>query len=769
MRARTAAAALAALSILVLAPEAPAYCIAAASASDNSPSATAEASLTMPSSAAVLGKVDELARLHDELSALIRQGEQQGRRLAYPRATNEIVRRFIGYIRTDVDEGRLEVSEWNADYLLGSCRRAIEEARRNLADPATELIVPQYDLRQVRVRDGSFYRGEHPVFLFGSGFWGTIADDIPDLGEMGFSFVEQEMGPSSVVVGPDELTWDQIHHFEAVLDRAAQHNVKVDFLLSTHYFPDWAFAAFPGTNLKRHGGEGGFIRQCLEHPVSRRIAEQWLRAFIPRVKDKPALHSYILANEPLYVCYCDRSVKWFRDWLESRYRSLPALNKAWGTALVSWDEIIPPHKAEAAGRPMWFDWCRFNQRRFTDYFVWMKKIIRETDPDHPIHIKVMNWTIFDEGGLRLGIDREDLLLRAEEQVSGCDMAMTPGSGDLALNFGGGAMGYDFMRSVCPERPVVDSEWHIIYHDPRLYPAAAGRASMWMSCLHGLCGANVWVWERGQGAFDDGAILYHAALLEGLARSALDLRRLMPEMTKLQRAPAPIALYMTQASRFGTRQEQELGAAYTGALFVGRPLRFITDRQLAAGEAKRCQIIVIAGSNYAPDEAYRALEEFVRSGGTLVITEGALAADEMGRERKSAALVGGRTGGARLANPERSGRGGGRVVRVPADMKPKAWFDKLGRVAARVLQPQGLGAYAPGGGAPWGVETRIIEDGGRFLVYALNLNPRPASIRLRARNGRISRVADLVSMQPGRATIHLDPYQVALVSVAIEER
>jgi len=756
MRSRTAAAALVALSMLVLPPS---HYVAAVSAPDSSPGATAEATSTMLSSAVILSKADELARLHDELSALLRQGEEQGRRLAYPRATNEIARRFIGYIKSDVDERRLEISEWNADCLLGSCRRAIEEARQCLADPSRELLVPEYDLRDLRVRDGSFYSGEHPVFLFGSGFWGTIADDLPNLGEMGFNFVEQEMGPSSVVVGPDEFTWENIRHFEGVLDRAAEHNVKIDFLLSTHYFPAWAFDAFPDTSLKRHGGEGGFIGQCLEHPVSRRIAEQWLRAFIPRIKDKPALHSYILANEPLYVCYCDHSVKWFRDWLESRYRSLAALNQAWGTALSSWDEVIPPRKADAASRPMWFDWCRFNQRRFTDYFVWMKKIIRDMDPNHPLHIKVMNWTIFDEGGFRLGIDREDLLLRAEDQVSGCDMAMTPSSGDLALNFGSGAMGYDFMRSVCPERPVVDSEWHIIYNDPRLYPAPAGRASMWMSCLHGLGGANVWVWERGQGAFDDGAILYHAALLEGLARSALDLRRLMPEMTKLQRAAAPIAFYVTQASRFGTRQERELAAAYIGALFLGRPLRFITDRQLAAGEAKRCEIIIIAGSNYAPDEAYRALEQFVRGGGTLVITEGALAADEMGRQRKGASLVGGRTGGVRLA--------GGRAVRVPADMKAEEWFDKLGKVAARVLLPQRLSAYAPGGGAPWGVETRVVEDGGRFLVYALNLNSKPASLRLRARNGRISKVTDLISNQPCRAAVHLDPYQVALVSVATE--
>ncbi|UCH34897.1 MAG: beta-galactosidase [Armatimonadota bacterium] len=736
------------------------YSVAVA-ASNSLPAATAEASFTMLSSAAILRKVEELAALHEDLSDLIRRGAEKGQRLAYPRATNEVVRRFIGYLRADIEEGRLEVSEWNADYLLDSCRRAIDEARQCLDDPSRELTVPEYDMTKLEVRDGSFYSGDHPVFLFGSLCWSAIANDIPNLGEMGFNFVEQEMGPNSVVMGPDELSWDRIREFEAILDRAAEHNVAIDFLLSTHYFPGWVYDAFPGTSLERQGGEGGFIHQCLEHPVSRKVAEEWLRAFIPRIKDRPALHSYILANEPLYVCYCDHCAVWFRDWVRSRYDSLDALNEAWGTALSSWGEITPPRKADAASRAVWYDWCRFNQRRFSDYFVWMKKIIREMDAEHPIHIKVMNWTIFDEGGFRLGIDREDLQLRAEEGISGCDMAMTPSTGDLGLSFGPGAMGYDFMRSVCPDRPVVDSEWHIIYNDPRRYPAPAGRASLWMSCLHGMNGANVWVWGRGQEAFDDGAILYHAGLLEALARTTLDLRRLMPEVTKLQRARAPIALYMTQASRSGTRQEQELYAAYTGALFLGRPVNLITDRQLAHGVAAQYDVIVVAGSKYAPDESHRALEQYVRGGGTLVITEGALAFDEMGRERTDAPLVGGRTGGVRL--------GAGRVVRVPTDMTGREWFDKLGKVVARVIEPQGLTVHGVGGGPAWGVETRTVGDGGCYLVYALNLNPQPTSIRLRARGGRIAAVTDLVAMQPARATVHLEPYEVALVSVETSDR
>jgi beta-galactosidase len=719
-----------------------------------------QATFDISNATAVLRKLDELTALREQLAVLIVEGEKKGQRLAYPRATSEVARRFIGYIEDDVRGRLVDLAEWNADYLLAACQHAVEEARACLADTRQELRVPEYDLLNLQIRDGSFYSGEHPVFLFGSLCWSRLVRDMPNLHEMGFSYVEQGMGPSSVVVGPGQLSWQGIQRFEGVLDQAAQHNVPVDFLLPVHDFPQWVFDAYPSTSLRHWGGAGGFIKECLEDPVTRKVIEDWLRAFIPRVKDKPALQSYILANEPLYFCYCEYSLRWFREWLKQRHGTLDAVNRSWGTSFATWEAVTAPRQSENASRARIYDWHTFNQKRFTDFFVWMRQIIRRMDPKHPLHLKVMSAFFFNQDGFRFGIDREDMLLRAEDGISGVDMEIRPSQGNLSLGFQSSMMSCDLMQSVCPERPIVDSEWHILYGypDPRLYPVAAGRASLWMSCLHGMNGVNIWVWERGPGIMENGGVLYNAELLETLAHTTLDLRRLMPEMTKLQRARSPIALYLSQASRFGTRQDEELHAAYAAALFLGWPVRFITDRQLVRGRARDYDVIVVAGADYAPQGAYRALEEYVRGGGTLVATAGALGHDEWGRAR-AGGLVAGAAG-----SDLRMGRG--RVLWVPAGIADQQWFGILSPLAADVFPRQGVTVYGVGGGAPWGVETRVVEEGGRHLVYALNLNQQPTSVHLSARRGRIAAITDLVSTRRVGATLALDPNEVVLLGVEI---
>jgi len=64
---------------------------------------------------------------------------------------------------------------------------------------------------------------------------------------------------------------------------------------------------------------------------------------------------------------------------------------------------------------------------------------------------------------------------------------------------------------------------------------------------------------------------------------------------------------------------------------------------------------------------------------------------------------------------------------------------------------------------------VVEDGDRHLVYMLNVNHQPTSVRLRARRGRIARVTNLVTALPGAATLHLDSMQVALLAVEVEPR
>ena len=67
--------------------------------------------------------------------------------------------------------------------------------------------------------------------------------------------------------------------------------MRDDFLLSPHYYPAWGW-----TPDLPSGGIG--FNFNIFHPKARAVIGKWAAVMAERMKDKPALHSVCLANEP---------------------------------------------------------------------------------------------------------------------------------------------------------------------------------------------------------------------------------------------------------------------------------------------------------------------------------------------------------------------------------------------------------------------------------------------------------------------------------------
>ncbi len=50
---------------------------------------------------------------------------------------------------------------------------------------------------------------------------------------------------------------------------------------------------------------------------------------------------YTAMGNPFDFCFCEHCIKRFREWLQTRYKSVKELNKQWDTHFKTWDEVMP--------------------------------------------------------------------------------------------------------------------------------------------------------------------------------------------------------------------------------------------------------------------------------------------------------------------------------------------------------------------------------------------------------------------------------------------
>src|SRR2546423_468394 len=83
----------------------------------------------------------------------------------------------------------------------------------------------------------------------------------------------------------DGTLMDKARVIFETLDRAAASNMRVDYLLSPHYFPEWAMKQAPDIA----NGNIGFLGINIDHPLVRDTIEKFATAMAKEMKDKPSL------------------------------------------------------------------------------------------------------------------------------------------------------------------------------------------------------------------------------------------------------------------------------------------------------------------------------------------------------------------------------------------------------------------------------------------------------------------------------------------------
>ncbi|MBO7090711.1 MAG: hypothetical protein J6W23_02915, partial [Victivallales bacterium] len=216
-----------------------------------------------------------------------------------------LAKRFIGYIPKDILAKKLNRAWFTLDKVDEMLTDAAREADAIIAKVRPlPPPVPQYVTSPITIDKSSFIATvkqpdgslkQQPVLFTGYGHFNQVRDDLEIFSDYGINVIQIEHGPSGTLVAEDKVDMTALNGLLKVCERAEKSNVAICLILSPHYFPSWAKQKYPELSKCT----GGFFGYCVHAPEARAVIEKYLRIVIPLIKDRKAIHSVCLSNEPL--------------------------------------------------------------------------------------------------------------------------------------------------------------------------------------------------------------------------------------------------------------------------------------------------------------------------------------------------------------------------------------------------------------------------------------------------------------------------------------
>ena len=226
----------------------------------------------------------------------------------------------------------------------------------------------------------------------------------------------REAGVSFVTLGVFSWSWLEpakgeydFGWMDDVMHLLHANGIAVDLATATSTPPPWLSAAHPEILPVDRDGHtlwpGSRQAWCPSSPVYREYALALTRQLAQRYHDHPALALWHVSNEYAchnVPCYCDTCAVAFRSWLDRRYATLDALNRAWGTAFWSqrytdWAQVLPPRRTTTHANPTHrLDYSRFMSDQLLDFYRAEREVLKELSPGVPVTTNFMTLAHFDK-------------------------------------------------------------------------------------------------------------------------------------------------------------------------------------------------------------------------------------------------------------------------------------------------------------------------------------------------------------------------------------
>ena len=563
---------------------------------------------------------------------------------------------------------------------------------------------------------------------------------------------------------------------------------------------------------------------CLESPHIRQAILEYMNIHHSEWKRNPDLLYNIMAYELQYICYCEKSQQMFRDWLKTKYKNISVLNRIWDTQYQSFAQIKAPathntRPVDDVNRAAWYDWACFNTRRFTDYLKWVKKEMREFDPDIPICAGGTSSMLSSSNSVS-GIDEEQIINEVD---------------DVILNESGSSTIFsDLLLSLSEEKKVMV--------EPEM---GGGVHGILLQFLHGKSDISKWWWasapsreylRMNQSSLPHSKTISLSDINEVL-RIGLDVRRLSSEIAAFTQLEPEVAILYSKTNIVQVPPHQvqaghtpyidAVNSVWEGSRFLGCRIGFVSEKQILAGKLAKFKLLLVPAAKYIRPEVVTAILKYIEEGGTAVIIPESFIFDQYARENNLISELGititdvtlppviGE--GEKVQNYDQSfsqsilygdvqkkittlnqdmtlfsdglvqsidpgphqvlasfdnGKaaivlaqiGNGAFYYLAAPLKTEDYHTLLAPLAQKLGLKRPVTGIDQEGKLVTGVEVRAVEREADYLVYASNLTPEPVEFDLKG-SGKTGVITDLRSLhEVPDGHVKLGPFQETIFQV-----
>jgi beta-galactosidase len=330
-------------------------------------------------------------------------------------------------------------------------------------------------------------------------------------------------------------------------------------------------------------------------------------------------------NELGNYCWCDSCQAAFQSWLKHRYRTLDALNAAWGTdfwseVFTAWEQIPAPRQAGAAHHPsLLLAWKRFYSEAWDGYYRFQRDLLKAGGVKAPITTNMMG--TFPHLDYYQHARGQDLVI--------WDNYTEPGYPWRYRS----AISCDFMRSVRGNRPYWTAEQQsgCSGHDKVYGRTEPGRIRLmtYQAIAHGGAGICYFRWRTCRFGVEQywHGILQHDGRpnwrYREVARIAQEFRALPADLFAAT-TPARSAL-MFSYPQLWAHEAQPHVEGFSYELARLNPYQALRDAGIDTGiinedsDLSPYRLVVLPAWLLVSAKGAAWIKAFVRQGGTAVIT------------------------------------------------------------------------------------------------------------------------------------------------------
>jgi len=487
-------------------------------------------------------------------------------------------------------------------------------------------------------------------------------EDLLKLKGLGFNTVRTwvEWG----VGNPKEGVY-KLDNLDLMLKLAEEQGLKVIVQVYVDSAPEWVGKKYP---------DGHFIAQngakiptqsapgyCFDHPGVREAILEFFQEVGRHTSKSPAFWGWDLWSEPHVInwaelqdvvpnggmfCYCPNSIARFRGWLNAKYGSLDALNKAWYRQFESWSDVEPPRFGTILTYVDYMDWRVYTADKIAQDLKSRNMAVKEVDPWHvttshsdssPFHSISNGWGVTDDFLMKDSVDvygtsfypklttpatHFNLPMRAF--VMDAVRAVTADRGFYVgeLQGGYGVHGVIASDPITPEEIVLYT-WGMVSRGARainyyaFYPMSTG----YEAGGYGLINLDGTLTERSKRAGATAKIIHANADL---------LLQAKPVKAEAAVIYNPLTS-LVGGFNFGDRRAMRDAVRGYHAMFFERniPLDMLSSREVTSEKLKQYKLVIVPDPIMMTESLAKMLEQYVVEGGHMFTEARPGWVDEMG--------------------------------------------------------------------------------------------------------------------------------------------